>query len=153
MNKIIIIGLIVLVVIVLGIFFLISGREKSDDNGTGPSNGSGAYYVEEVKIEILKSGAGPEAQPGDQVTVHYTGQLENGEKFDSSLDRGEPFIFTLGAGQVIRGWDIGVEGMKQGEKRRLTIPSDFAYGDTGTPGGPIPPGATLIFEVELLKIQ
>jgi len=85
--------------------------------------------------------------------VNYTGTLMDGTKFDSSLDRGVPFSFTLGAGQVIQGWDIGVAGMKVGEKRKLTIPSSLAYGDTGTPGGPIPPKATLIFEVELLGVK
>ncbi|OGZ22421.1 MAG: peptidylprolyl isomerase [Candidatus Nealsonbacteria bacterium RIFCSPLOWO2_01_FULL_41_9] len=92
------------------------------------------------------------AQNGNKVSVHYTGWLENGTKFDSSLDRGQPFEFTLGAGQVIQGWDLGIVGMKVGEKKKLTIPPELGYGTTGTPGGPIPPNATLIFEVELLKI-
>lgn len=105
-----------------------------------------------VQIEILKEGAGAVAKNDDIVSVHYTGTLENGTKFDSSVDRGVPFEFTLGAGQVIPGWDIGVEGMKVGEKRKLTIPSLLAYGERGA-GGVIPPNATLIFEVELLGIK
>ncbi len=86
------------------------------------------------------------------VDVHYTGWLTTGAKFDSSLDRGKPFSFKLGAGQVIKGWDQGVVGMRVGGKRRLTIPSHLAYGDRGFPGA-IPPGATLVFEVELLGVR
>ena len=107
---------------------------------------------EGVIIEILKEGTGAEAKNGDKVTAHYTGTLEDGMKFDSSLDRGTPFSFTLGAGQVIRGWDIGILSMKINEKRKLTIPGDLAYGQGGVPGL-IPPNATLIFEVELLGIN
>jgi FKBP-type peptidyl-prolyl cis-trans isomerase len=86
------------------------------------------------------------------VSVHYTGWLENGTKFDSSKDRGTPFSFALGGGQVIRGWDEGVAGMKIGGKRRLTIPADLGYGASGA-GGVIPPNATLVFEVELLGVK
>ncbi|MCX6784410.1 MAG: FKBP-type peptidyl-prolyl cis-trans isomerase [Candidatus Komeilibacteria bacterium] len=103
-------------------------------------------------IEILKPGAGEAVtKAGQNISVHYTGTLTNGTKFDSSVDRGQPFNFVLGAGMVIRGWDEGLVGMKIGEKRKLTIPSSLAYGDAGT--GPIPPKATLVFEVELLAIQ
>lgn len=97
-------------------------------------------------------GTGAEATPGKTVTVHYTGWLTDGKKFDSSLDRKDPFKFVLGAGQVIRGWDIGVTGMKVGGKRKLTIPPNMAYGERGA-GGVIPPNATLIFDVELLNVQ
>ncbi len=106
----------------------------------------------EVGITILESGDGPEAKSGDTVTVDYQGMLEDGTKFDSSIDRGEPFVFTLGAGQVIQGWDIGIEGMKIGETRKLVIPSELAYGEQGT-GASIPPNAVLIFEVKLLGIS
>lgn len=107
----------------------------------------------ELKKEIVQEGAGDKAaKSGDSVKVHYTGIFEDGTKFDSSVDRGEPFVFTLGIGQVIKGWDEGVAGMKVGEKAKLTIPSEMAYGPMGIPGA-IPPNATLIFEVELLEIK
>lgn len=108
--------------------------------------------VTELKIEDLTVGDGQEAKSGDTVSVHYTGWLTDGTKFDSSVDRGEPFSFTVGAGQVIQGWDEGVAGMKVGGKRRLIIPPTMGYGDAGA-GGVIPGGATLIFDVELLAIQ
>jgi len=104
-----------------------------------------------LKIEILKQGSGEEVKKNDIVTVHYTGRLEDGTKFDSSLDRGEPFTFTLGIGQVIKGWDLGVLGMKIGEKRQLTIPPELGYGEAGI--GPIPGNATLIFEIEFLSVN
>lgn len=107
--------------------------------------------MEELQIEILNGGEGEGAKHGDVVLVHYTGIFENGEKFDSSVDRGEPFEFNLGAGHVIKGWDVGVNGMQVGEKRKLTIPYHLAYGEFGY--GPIPPKATLIFEVELIDIR
>lgn len=100
----------------------------------------------------LATGDGEVARAGQAVEVHYTGWLENGTKFDSSVDRGEPFGFALGQGMVIRGWDEGVEGMKVGGKRKLVIPSQLGYGDQGA-GGIIPPKATLIFEVELLAVR
>ena len=96
-------------------------------------------------------GNGPEARNGQRVTVHYTGWLKNGTKFDSSVDRGQPFVFGLGQGQVIKGWDLGVAGMKVGGKRRLIIPADLGYGARGAPGA-IPPNAQLIFDVELLQV-
>jgi len=102
--------------------------------------------------EDLDVGTGTEAVRGKTVSVHYTGTLLDGKKFDSSLDRGEPFEFRLGAGMVIAGWDQGVAGMKVGGKRKLTIPSHLGYGDRGYPGV-IPPRATLVFEVELLAVR
>jgi FKBP-type peptidyl-prolyl cis-trans isomerase FkpA len=105
-----------------------------------------------LKYTDQEVGQGAEARAGQTVEVHYTGWLENGTKFDSSLDRRSPFKFALGAGQVIRGWDLGVAGMRVGGKRRLTIPPDLGYGARGA-GGVIPPNATLIFEVELLGVK
>lgn len=110
----------------------------------------GDCHQGDLKIEILKEGSGEVAETGDTVTVHYLGTLEDETVFDSSLNSG-PFVFTLGEGQVIKGWDQGVWGMKIGEKRKLTIGSALAYGETGVPGI-IPFNATLIFEVELLDI-
>jgi FKBP-type peptidyl-prolyl cis-trans isomerase len=106
---------------------------------------------QELQIEDLKVGTGAEAKPGQTVSVHYTGTLTNGTKFDSSKDRGKPFQFPLGAGKVIKGWDQGVAGMKVGGVRKLTIPPHLGYGDRGA-AGVIPGGATLIFEVELLGV-
>jgi len=111
-----------------------------------PQNPSGLSY------EVLQTGNGAEAKAGQKVSVHYTGWLTDGKKFDSSVDRGRPFEFQLGAGQVIRGWDEGVAGMKVGEKRKLTIPPELGYGERGFPGA-IPPKATLIFDVELLGVR
>jgi len=105
-----------------------------------------------MKIEKLKTGSGESAKKGNTVTVHYTGWLEDGTKFDSSVDRDEPFAFVLGAGQVIQGWDQGVATMRIGDKVKLTIPPQLAYGAEGYPGA-IPPNATLIFEVELLEVS
>jgi len=107
---------------------------------------------EKLKIEDLVVGSGAEAVAGKEITVHYTWTLTDGKKFDSSLGRGEPFKFTLGAGQVITGWDQGIAGMKVGGKRKLTIPSELGYGSRGA-GSSIPPNATLVFEVELLAVQ
>jgi FKBP-type peptidyl-prolyl cis-trans isomerase len=106
----------------------------------------------DLKIEDLNVGTGAEAVAGKTVNVHYTGWLTNGTKFDSSVDRGQPFSFSLGAGQVIQGWDKGVAGMKVGGKRKLTIPPELGYGARGA-GRVIPPNATLVFEVELLGVR
>jgi FKBP-type peptidyl-prolyl cis-trans isomerase FkpA len=101
----------------------------------------------------LVVGQGEEAVRGRRVSVHYTGTLTNGKKFDSSLDRGKPFTFTLGAGEVIQGWDQGVAGMKVGGKRKLTIPPEMAYGNRAIGGDLIPANSTLVFEVELLGVS
>ncbi|HET7482129.1 MAG TPA: FKBP-type peptidyl-prolyl cis-trans isomerase [Actinomycetota bacterium] len=105
-----------------------------------------------LKYQDLECGTGPEAKAGDTLTVHYVGKLESGKKFDASRDHGSPFTFPLGAGQVIKGWDEGLVGMKVGGKRELTIPPELGYGAAGSPPV-IPPNATLVFEVELLDIQ
>ena len=105
-----------------------------------------------LEIEDLIIGEGAKAALGDKVTVHYTGWLLNGTKFDSSLDRGEPFTFELGIGEVIEGWDRGVRGMQAGGTRKLIIPPELAYGDRPVGGGLIPANSTLVFEVELLDI-
>lgn len=107
---------------------------------------------QDLIVEELIEGTGTEAISGKMVSVHYTGTLVDGTKFDSSKDRNEPFTFNLGAGEVIKGWDLGVNGMKVGGKRKLTIPSELGYGTQGA-GGVIPPNATLIFEVELLDVK
>jgi len=113
---------------------------------------NGQLNMNDLQMTILKEGSGEQAKSGDQVSVHYTGTLTDGTKFDSSLDRGTPFSFVLGAGQVIKGWDLGVAGMKVGEQRRFIIPPEFAYGEQGIPPV-IPSNATLIFEVEMITIN
>ncbi|MBI5650725.1 MAG: FKBP-type peptidyl-prolyl cis-trans isomerase [Chloroflexi bacterium] len=106
----------------------------------------------QLVIQDLQIGTGAEAKVGNRVTVHYRGTLTDGKQFDASYDRKEPFTFVLGAGQVIKGWDQGVAGMKVGGKRKLTIPPELGYGARGA-GGVIPPNATLVFEVELLDVK
>ncbi len=115
-------------------------------------NGNLVFSSEkELKITIEQEGFGDSAEIGMSVSVHYTGKLEDGTEFDSSIPRGQPFTFTLGAGQVIKGWDLGVEGMKIGEKRSLVIPPHLGYGIRGA-GATIPPNATLVFDIELLEV-
>ena len=126
-----------------------SGAPTTGDAPSGAETKlpSGLAYTE------MKVGTGTEAKTGKRVHVHYTGWLQsNNQKFDSSLDRGQPFVFELGKGMVIKGWDEGVVGMKEGGKRKLVIPPDLGYGAQGA-GGVIPPNATLVFEVELIKVE
>jgi len=106
-----------------------------------------------LKVEDLAPGSGRPAEKGDTVSVHYVGRLQDGKEFDNSRKKGKPLVFILGVGSVIKGWDQGMVGMKPGGRRRLVIPPHLAYGEQGTPGGPIPPNATLIFEVEMLKVE
>jgi FKBP-type peptidyl-prolyl cis-trans isomerase FkpA len=120
--------------------------------GPPPVEGKPTTTSSGLKYWDVKVGTGATATAGKKVTVHYTGWLTNGTKFDSSVDRKKPFEFTLGAGRVIKGWDEGVQGMKVGGKRRLEIPPSLGYGAQGA-GGVIPPNATLIFDVELLDVK
>jgi FKBP-type peptidyl-prolyl cis-trans isomerase len=124
-----------------------NNSSPSTVSGEGTKTSSGLQYWD------LKVGTGDTAAKGQQVRVHYTGWLTDGKKFDSSVDRGQPFVFPLGAGRVIKGWDEGVAGMKIGGKRQLRIPPELGYGANGAGGGLIPPNATLIFDVELLGVS
>ncbi len=117
-----------------------------------PSSDSSIQNAEGLQINVLKEGNGKVATAGSRVTVHYSGFLMDGKKFDSSLDRGQPFTFLLGAGQVIKGWDQGIQDQKVGTKLELLIPPEMAYGSRGA-GGVIPPNATLKFEVEILDVE
>lgn len=137
-------------IFLLGVLLLTSCsmRTKTDDTTDEAATDES---VTELVIEDLTVGTGEEAKAGDLVEVHYVGTLTDGTEFDASRNRGQTFSFTIGAGEVIQGWDEGVPGMKVGGVRKLTIPSDMAYGDYGV--GSIPGGATLIFEVELVSIQ
>lgn len=137
--------------IVFGLAAVISFSGCGGQEGNSPQETTAAQ-VTKLQIEDEVVGQGPAAKRGDRVSVHYTGWLTDGTKFDSSLDRNQPFVFTLGAGEVIAGWDQGVAGMMAGGKRKLTIPPSLGYGSRGA-GGVIPPNATLVFEVELLKIN
>lgn len=119
---------------------------------SGATEGQERTLAGGLKVTDIKVGSGQMAEPGNQVAVHYTGWLTDGIKFDSSLDRGEPYAFKLGTGAVIRGWDEGLKGMRVGGKRKLTIPSALAYGADGRPPL-IPPDATLVFEVELMDVK
>jgi FKBP-type peptidyl-prolyl cis-trans isomerase len=137
---------------VLGLLVLAALVAACSQSGGGGSGGqvttpSGLKYTDVVV------GNGTEATSGRTAVVHYTGWLMDGKKFDSSKDRGQPFSFPLGQRKVISGWDEGVVGMKVGGKRELVIPPELGYGPRGTPGGPIPPNATLKFEVELLDVR
>lgn len=138
---------VILIVVIWGIYFIIA----NSNGGLNIGKSNNTFDVQGVKVEILSQGSGEGAKEGDKITAHYTGTLVDGTKFDSSRDRNAPFTFELGKGKVIKGWDIGVMGMKVGEKRKLTIPPDLAYRSIQLPK--IPANSTLIFEIELLKIN
>lgn len=153
MDKTYIINIVGFLVVIVIAFFMYQKFMPNEENTELPKEEEIKIpEVEGLKIEVLKEGSGTEAKVGDTVSVHYTGTLEDGTKFDSSLDRGEPFSFTLGQNRVIQGWEQGVLGMKVGEQRKLIIPPELGYGPSGTPGGPIPPNATLHFDIELLGL-
>ena len=145
----------------LGVVGLLGCGDKAEDNRAPQGGFSAVLGVDTaamtktpsgLRYQDVAPGEGKTATAGRMVRVHYTGWLPNGEKFDSSRDRNQPFEFSLGAGQVIAGWDEGVAGMKVGGKRKLVIPPDLAYGTAGAPPD-IPPGATLVFEVELVEVR
>ena len=150
MNKKTIIILIALIIIAACLYFLAAPGAGKNQNQSRQNQTS--FDIQGMKVEILQQGTGDSAKAGDKVTVNYVGTLEDGVEFDSSIDRGTPFEFTLGQNSVIQGWELGVLGMKVGEKRKLTIPPELAYGSAGA-GGVIPPNATLIFEVDMLGIN
>jgi FKBP-type peptidyl-prolyl cis-trans isomerase FkpA len=126
--------------------------QATSNAASAPAAPAATAPAGDLKVEDLTTGSGTEAKPGNKVSVHYTGWLTDGKEFDSSKKAGQPFTFQLGSGAVIAGWDKGVQGMKVGGKRKLTIPPQLAYGERGA-GGVIPPNATLVFEVELLKVE
>ena len=163
-NIMIVWALIVLLVIAGLVYITINHKEENSapanqqagiEQNKNMQNTQNMQNTEGVKITTLKEGTGDVAKSGDTVAMNYTGTFTNGEAFDSNVDpkfnHVQPFVFTVGVGQVIKGWDIGVVGMKVGEKRKLEIAPEFAYGANGQ--GPIPPNSTLIFEVELLGIK
>lgn len=146
------VGVLVVVLAIAGIYFIVRQTTSSTILQTPADTATKDFELQGMKVQILQQGTGIKAKAGDSVTVNYVGTLTDGTKFDSSIDRNAPFTFPLGQGQVIQGWDLGVAGMRVGEKRKLTIPSELGYGARGY-APVIPPSATLIFEVELLKIN
>ncbi|HSH31911.1 MAG TPA: FKBP-type peptidyl-prolyl cis-trans isomerase [Candidatus Saccharimonadales bacterium] len=148
-----VVGGIVTGLVVVAVFALKAEAPTSEPSSQQQNNQEAtmADSAQQLQISDLAVGSGAEATAGQKVSVHYTGTLTNGTKFDSSLDRGQPFEFTLGAGDVIKGWDQGVAGMKVGGKRKLVIPPELGYGAQSV--GTIPANSTLVFEIELLGIQ
>lgn len=154
-NQRIIVGLVLLLILAAAAFLVYTSRTPAKPAASGiPTVDPGIKTVttaDGLQYQDIVVGTGQEAKANDQVSVHYTGWLTDGTKFDSSVDRNQPFEFTLGTGGVIQGWDEGVAGMKVGGKRRLIIPPQLGYKESGS--GPIPPNATLIFDIELLGIK
>jgi FKBP-type peptidyl-prolyl cis-trans isomerase len=159
MTKYYVIGVVIIAIILsVGVYFQVQDNKKmyqelgiNINQNMQENQNQNASSTAELKIETLKEGTGPAAKNGDTVFVNYVGSFQDGKVFDSNNSTSSPFSFTLGAGNVIKGWDLGVLGMKAGEKRKLTIPPDLAYGPNNY--GPIPGGSTLIFEIDLLKIS
>jgi len=155
MNKkyiTIILAIIAFTIGAMGYDLIINKNKMLDTENQNQQQTKNNYEIKGMKVEILKEGSGEESKSGDEVSVHYTGTLLNGEQFDSSIDRGQPFSFILEAKKVIQGWDLGVLGMKVGEKRKLTIPPELGYGEASIENI-IPANSTLIFEVELISIN
>lgn len=154
MNKNFIISCVGGVAALLLFAYFIFGLNQGPSSNTITTDspkGATPTIAENVKIEDIEVGEGPEVKKGDTVVMHYTGTLADGKKFDSSVDRNEPFETKIGVGEVIQGWDLGIVGMKVGGKRKLTIPPSLGYGETGS--GSIPPNSILIFDLELLEIK
>lgn len=153
-HRLTIAALIAAAVVVIVVMALVSagGDDGASSAAPGECDESPQTLDSGLVVEDLECGDGEEAQRGDLVTVHYTGTLENGRKFDSSRDRGEPFPLRLGAGMVIPGWEEGLPGMRVGGTRKLTIPPELGYGEAGRPPE-IPPNSTLVFEIELLELE
>jgi FKBP-type peptidyl-prolyl cis-trans isomerase len=147
MRKITLVSLLAIASLALSTSGAVEAKSKAAKGGAQKTTQSGLKYEDKVV------GTGATPQVGQTVVVHYTGWLTNGKKFDSSVDRNEPFKFPLGQGRVIKGWDEGVATMKVGGKRRLTIPSQLAYGSQNVGNGLIPPNSTLVFDVELLGVE
>lgn len=146
---------VIILIVVGGVFWFLSNKTESPNlivEKIEEKNTQKTDTILELEIEIIKEGSGPKSKTGDTLSVHYTGTLQNGTKFDSSLDRGTPFEFTLGQNRVIQGWERGMLGMQVGEKRKLAIPSELAYG-SASPSPLIPANSVLIFEIELLEIK
>jgi FKBP-type peptidyl-prolyl cis-trans isomerase len=143
----------ILWVVACGAITMTAAMAQSNNSSPTTVEGEGTKTASGLEYWDIKVGTGDTAAKGQQVRVHYTGWLTDGKKFDSSVDRGQPFVFPLGAGRVIKGWDEGVAGMKVGGKRQLRIPPELGYGASGAGGGLIPPNATLIFDVELLGVS
>jgi FKBP-type peptidyl-prolyl cis-trans isomerase len=155
LKHVMIVGAVLLIAAIgSGTYFYVSNQSSNSSNKTSQTtmDKKTTSTVTSLQIEDITVGTGAEVKVGDTVTVNYVGTLEDGTKFDSSYDRNLPFDTQIGVGRVIKGWDQGIVGMKVGGKRKLTIPSDLAYGDSGA-GGVIPGKATLIFEIELLAVK
>lgn len=161
-NKMTMVWFLIVILVVVGLVFItIYKKDKiSDTTNVGQvdqnTNMQNTQQIEGVKVTILTEGTGDVVKAGDTAVMNYTGKLMDGTTFDSNIDpkfaHVQPFVFTIGAGQVIKGWDVGIAGMKVGEKRNLIIDPAFAYGEAGA-GGVIPPNATLSFDVELISIE